>query len=315
MLARILGAIGRLLIGVGLLLLAFVAFQLWGTGLEESNNQDSLAGEIGSSVGVQAGGDDPVAQITKQLGVVNTQTAPAVGPPAEGAAAGVISIPRIGLSKVFVEGTAKADLKRGPGHYAGTPLPGQAGNAAIAGHRTTYGAPFNRIDELAPGDLIEIYTVQGKFDYEVMAPPDNQGIERGPGFWTVRPEQGEVVGPLEGGGNTLTLTACHPKYSAKQRIIVRAKLLAPPAATTPVATTTTPAPAPDTADLDKSFAGDPNALTIAIMWGVLCGVILLLGWFLSRRWKKWPAYLLTTPLFLGALWFCMLYTDRFLPSL
>jgi len=314
-LARILGAIGRLLIGVGLLLLAFVAFQLWGTGLEESSNQDALANEIGSSLGVSASGDDPIAQLTQQLGVINTEAAPATEPPQEGQAAGVIVIPRIGVSKVFVEGTAKVDLKKGPGHYQGTPLPGQAGNSAIAGHRTTYGAPFNRIDELSPGDQIEIYTAQGKFIYEVMAPPDNQGIERGAGYWTVRPEQGEVVGPLEGGGNMLTLTACHPKYSAKQRIIVRAKLTTPPAAT-PVIADTPQAPQPtETDDLDKSFAGDPDALTTAILWGVLCAAIFLVAWFASRRWRKWPTYLLATPLFLGALWFCFIYTDRYLPSL
>ena len=79
----------------------------------------------------------------------------------------MLRIAKIGLNKVIVQGTSTADLRQGPGHYPGTPLPGEQGNAAIAGHRTTYGAPFYNLDELAPGDLIEITTVQGTFTYRV----------------------------------------------------------------------------------------------------------------------------------------------------
>ena len=81
-------------------------------------------------------------------------------------------IPAIGVDKIVVEGVSLADLKKGPGHYPETPLPGQEGNAAIAGHRTTYGAPFNRLDELEPGDEITVTTVQGEFTYEVTETAD-----------------------------------------------------------------------------------------------------------------------------------------------
>ena len=89
--------------------------------------------------------------------------------PAEGDAIAHLRIPAIGVDKIVVEGVQVADLKRGPGHYPDSPLPGQPGNAAIAGHRTTYGAPFNRLDELEQGDEILVTTVQGAFRYEVRA--------------------------------------------------------------------------------------------------------------------------------------------------
>ena len=78
-----------------------------------------------------------------------------------------IRIPKIGVDKAVIQGVGVPDLKKGPGHYPSTPLPGQPGNAAIAGHRTTYGAPFYRLDELAPGDKILVATKQGHFEYKV----------------------------------------------------------------------------------------------------------------------------------------------------
>ena len=92
---------------------------------------------------------------------------------------GVITIPKIDLSMVVVEGTGDAQLQAGPGHYPGTPLPGEAGNAAIAGHRTTYLHPFYNLNELVAGDPITIETVQGIFLYHVTSsmavPPDRRG--------------------------------------------------------------------------------------------------------------------------------------------
>ena len=94
----------------------------------------------------------------------------------------------------MVEGVDLKYLSEGPGHFPGTPLPGQAGNAAVAGHRTTYKAPFNRIDELQPGDKIFITTLQGHFTYKVMAQaPDQPG---GPalGHRIVKPNAVEILG-------------------------------------------------------------------------------------------------------------------------
>lgn len=123
---------------------------------------------------------------------------------------GRIRIPKIGLSEVFVEGTEAGDLRKGPGHYPATPLPGQRGTIGIAGHRTTYGAPFHDVDDLRAGDRIELAMPYGRFIYRV---------ER---TRIVPPTATEVTDRV--GYDRLVLSACHPLYSAAQRIVVFARL-------------------------------------------------------------------------------------------
>ena len=123
---------------------------------------------------------------------------------------GRLRIPSIGLSKVIVQGTGTGDLKRGPGHYPATPLPGAPGTVGIAGHRTTYGAPFRTIDKLEPGDRLTMEMPYGTFTYSV---------ER---TRIVPPSATEVVRRVK--HDRLVLTACHPLYSAAKRIVVFAKL-------------------------------------------------------------------------------------------
>ena len=261
MINRILGGLGRTLIFSGIVLLLFVGYQLWGTGLDESGHQEDLTRSLGHSLGVDTAKTDAEEEdaaaidekITAKLSSIDPTKAPPAEIPKEGDPEGKIEIPAIGLrSKTFVEGVAKADLRKGPGHYPSTPLPGNPGNAAIAGHRTTYGAPFNRIDELKPGDQIITYTLQGKFVYEVLeSPPErragDEGGTWGPGWFAVKPNDVSVLAPTD--DNRLTLTACHPKYSAKLRIIVQAKLVAEPAeAPTTTAPTTDAATGADGTD-------------------------------------------------------------------
>jgi sortase A len=124
--------------------------------------------------------------------------------------AGRIAMPSIGVSEVFVEGTGAGDLRTGPGHYPDTPLPGERGTVAIAGHRTTYGAPFRRIDQLEPGDRIELRMPYGRFVYRV---------ER---TRIVEPTETSVIARVD--HDRLVLSACHPLYSAAKRIIVFARL-------------------------------------------------------------------------------------------
>ena len=146
----------------------------------------------------------------------------------QGSAIARIQIPAIDVDKTVVEGVRVGDLRKGPGHYPTTPLPGQAGNAAIAGHRTTYGAPFGEMDKLKPGDQIIVTTIQGQFTYEVI--PQGEGH----GHFIVAPHQVEVLDQnFSDNPNRLTLTACHPKRSARQRIIVVAALVGEPAPTYP----------------------------------------------------------------------------------
>src|SRR5918998_5446995 len=235
-LAKVLGAIGRVCITAGVLILLFVAYQLWGTGVREAQAQDDLESEFSQVIDDGAGNEVastiPPGDATDPTATSGT-TGPPPPPPTEGDAMAQIRIPAIDVDKIVVEGVQVSDLKRGPGHYPNSPLPGQPGNAAIAGHRTTYGAPFNRLDELTAGDEILVTTVQGSFRYEVR----EQLI--------VNPDQVEVLDDF--GDDRLTLTACHPKYSARQRIVIVAALVDPAAPARPQAPSS-----PDTADRDTS---------------------------------------------------------------
>ncbi len=130
-----------------------------------------------------------------------------------------LRIPKIGVEVLVVEGTTPAALRAGAGHYVGTPLPGEPGNVGIAGHRTTYGRPFNRMDELAEGDLVELETPFAVHTYRAL--PAFEGHDNP---WVVPPTEFGVVGQ-EGVGSFLTLTTCHPKGSAKQRLVMRFELV------------------------------------------------------------------------------------------
>ena len=130
--------------------------------------------------------------------------------PLPGDAIGRIELPSLDRGYFLIEGTETGDLRKGPGHYPDTPLPGERGTVAIAGHRTTYGAPFRTIDQLDKGDRIRLEMPHGRFTYRV--------------------EKARIVEPTEVsvkrrvGYDRLILSACHPLYSAAQRIVVFARL-------------------------------------------------------------------------------------------
>lgn len=120
-----------------------------------------------------------------------------------------IKIPALGLDTVVVEGITPSALRAGAGHYPQTPLPCEGGNVSIAGHRTTYGRPFGNVDQLKPGDTIELTTPIGGCVYQVSKAP-----------YVVAPTEMSVIDPTA--ERSLTLTTCHPKGSAAQRLIIRA---------------------------------------------------------------------------------------------
>jgi sortase A len=131
--------------------------------------------------------------------------------PLKGDAIANIDIPSIGVSEFVVEGTDVESLRKGPGHYPETPLPGEPGTTAIAGHRTTYGAPFRRIDQLKRGNRILVDMPDGRFVYRVQSTKvvDDQDLS--------------VLDSV--GYQRLVLSACHPLYSAAERIIAFARLI------------------------------------------------------------------------------------------
>lgn len=200
--------LGQLLITLGVVVLLFCAYELYFTNLYTDKQQSQL----GDSIHSTWAGPSP---------------SPGATAPAEmGSAITIIRIPRIGMTgkvgphgaKVVVEGVSHEDLKQGPGHYPGTANPGGVGNMVISGHRTTYGAPFNRVDELRTGDAIVLETRDTWFTYRVTSEQ------------VVAPTAVEVTYPVPGQRNAvptkrlLTLTTCNPKYSASQRLIVHALL-------------------------------------------------------------------------------------------
>ncbi len=148
-----------------------------------------------------------VGSITKKAQILADRFEPHLQ---EGHAIGRIKIDRIGLSIVVVQGTDTASLEKGPGHYRNTPTPGQPGTVAIAGHRTTYLAPFRHIDDIQDGDEIRIEMPYAAFTYTV----EKHEI--------VDPSDVGIIKPV--GYDRLVLTACHPPYSAAQRYAVFAKL-------------------------------------------------------------------------------------------
>lgn len=126
-----------------------------------------------------------------------------------GQAIGRIRVPHIHASYVMVQGTDAASLRKGPGHYPATPLPGMPGTVAVAGHRTTYLAPFNKLDKLRKGDAVELQMPYALVRYRV----ERKQIVPPTALWVTR----------RVGHDRLVLTACHPKYSAAKRIAVFAR--------------------------------------------------------------------------------------------
>jgi sortase A len=326
--ARIVGAIGRLFILCGVLVLLFVAYQLWGTGLQEARAQDRLDEQFQellehAATSTTTVAPDPSASTTlppeSEAADPTNDTAVEIE---KGDAVARIEIPRIGVDKFVVQGTAVPDLRKGPGHYIETPMPGEPGNAAIAGHRTTYGAPFGEVDQLEPGDSIFVTTIAGRFEYRVMgADRSQEGGDPASGHFIVKPTDVYVLGDF--GDNRLTLTACHPKYSARQRIIVAAELVLAPTdtTTTTVASTTTDGTTPPeqsptlgAPDLDQGLGGDPDARLPAILWGLAFFVLLAAVAKAGREWKRWPAYGLGLIVLVPVLYVWFENLDRWMPA-
>ena len=209
-----LGRLGSSLIILGLLMFLFVGYQLWGTGIEEAQSQNKLENRFSEiAVSTITTPSTSLAPSTSKPPVVTTVAPPKPIVINEGDPIAIIEMPTIGVTKYVVAGVQTADLKKGPGHYPATPFPGELGNASIAGHRTTYGEPFRHLDDLNLGDPIIITDLMGrKFTYLVT----NQQVVDATDSW--------VVATTDPTKAILTLTTCHPEFSAKQRLIVSAEL-------------------------------------------------------------------------------------------
>lgn len=242
--------LGQTLITLGVVLLLFCVYEVYGTNLltereqrrldqdlteawgasSAPGQQPGLPAPVGSDAPPVAGDSSPVDGDTPPVGADTppvagdappgtSGTAP-VAEPELGTAFARLYVPRVDGDDphVVVEGVSVEDLKKGPGHLPGTALPGDIGNTVISGHRTTYGAPFSDVDRLAPGDALVLETRDSWFTYRV------RGSE------VVQPSAVEVTLPVPRQRGVapnealLTLTTCEPRYSARQRLIVSAVL-------------------------------------------------------------------------------------------
>jgi len=284
---RVLGIVGRILIGAGIILLLFTGYQIWGTSLQEGHTQNTLRGTLQREArNAEVKRALAEAAALDKLPTGPPRIAPTTHAPSEGNPVGEIRIPTIGINQV-VEGTGTQDLRKGPGHYIGTPLPGQAGNASIAGHRTTYGHPFYSLDVLKAGDKIVLTTFQGIFVYDTIRSQ------------VVSPTDGEVL--RNAFGAYLTLTTCNPRFSASTRLVVFAKLahsqLFPNSGLPPGKVGK-----PQSGDLAGTTSGE---LQTAILWGAAVaafGAVVLLAAhrFRRQRWMIWTPGMAVTLVLLYA---------------
>jgi sortase A len=201
MVRRLLRGTGWTFIGMGSFVLYFLVYQLVGTNAVTSRGQSDLRNEL--------------QREWSATPVTRTRDPKKVEPrrPTLGKPLAVLDIPKIRVdNKVVVEGVGRDELRKGPGHVPSTVLPGQDGTFGVSGHRTTYGAPFYRLNELAKGDTITVVTREAIYTYTVtrtaiVRPTDTQVLDN-------------VKGPDGKPEATITLTTCHPRYSARQRLIV-----------------------------------------------------------------------------------------------
>jgi sortase A len=301
---RTIREIGLGLITAGVVLLLFILYQLFGTNLAEAKSQQQLKKSFQ--------GQSRTVPSTVPPTIVPTPTTVAPLPPGGEAVAHLV-IPKIGVDKFVVEGTSLEQLRKGPGHYVGTSLPGQPGNAAIAGHRTTYGAPFYRLNELQPGDDIFVTTHEGHFRYVVFQSE------------VVKPTEVEVLDNTP--DDRLTLTTCNPRFSAATRLVVISRLADPP-----VRPAKPPGP-PRTVRFDLGGA-DQKAWGPTLMYGsLLVGLWVSVrlwatrtrrgrhartrtrpGAHRARREWSWLPFLAGIPICLVPMWFFFENVVRLLPA-
>ena len=271
----VLAVVGKTFIATGVLMLLFVAYQLWGTGLSEQRAQSDLKRAFMSQIPPMPDYGDPVTRI---------------------------EISKIDVDKIVVAGVDYKALEKGPGLFDGSPLPGQLGNVAIAGHRTSYGAPFGRLNELTLGDEIVLTRAGSTYTYIVTKKP-----------FVVNPSQVEVVKTLDTTTAQLTLVTCHPKWTSTNRLIVKAKLES--SVTPQPATVFAPEQVDVVADFKAGWFHEPAAIPGAL---VLAAVLGLMAFVATRSVKRgrsaWVVYPVTAVVFLPALFVFFGFLTRLLPA-
>ncbi len=267
--------VGRVLALGGLVLFGGLVFEFGLSGLIAQHSQQDLLPVFKAEA------------LTTELG------APGASPP-EGTPVALLSIPRLGLKVLVVEGSSSTDLEAGPGHLTVSPMPGEFGNSVLLGRRTTYGAPLRDLNLLRSGDLISVTTGQGTFSYVV------RSVGR------VGPED---VGPLSGTlDSRLTIVTSDQPYLYTGRLAVVAMLQGQPVA---VATRNPP---PVTAS-DLGLASNPVWLAPAfVTLQLLIAAIWVTGRMRRRYWPASVAYMFAGPVVVALTVATAMLLDRALPG-
>ncbi len=213
--------------------------------------------------------------------------------PSLGQPIGILTIPRLGVDTVVVEGTSSSDTAQGPGHFVGSPLPGRPGNSVIAARRSSFGAQFSGLAELHKADEIQVATGVGMFTYVVT------------GTTTIRPNDLDALNPTT--DNRLTLMTSDPKYRASGRLVVTARRLGLPAAQAQRPVAVLPQD-------QVGLTGEPWALAPLLLWIELLVVTLIGAGWLRRRSLPRVAWLYATPLVLALMWASFMAINRLLPA-
>jgi sortase A len=237
----------------GVCVVAFLAFGLWFSGLTHARSQ----------VGLQR----------RFRAALTNANAPIGGAIAPGSPVAIIEIASIGVNEVVVEGARSAQLREGPGHVVGSSLPGQPGNAVIAGRRTLYGGPFAHLGSLRAGDTIRVTTGQGASTYRVL------------GGDQVKAEDGSVF--ADHGDDRLTLLTSNSSVDASGRLVISARLVGTAFQAQPLRRTL------DSAGL--GLTGEHDAISSVLVWLELLVALTLIGVYALTRWSRLAAWIVFAP--------------------
>ena len=223
---------------------------------------------------------------------MSQNSAPVGGAIPTGAPIAIVQIPRIGVTEAVVQGSGSGQLRAGPGHVLGTPLPGQPGNAVVAGRRTLYGGPFRHLGSLRPGDVIHTTTGEGNTTYRVTNVAD------------LGASDGSFV--QDHGDNRLTLFTTDSTWTANGRLVVTAKLVGNPY---PPTNTRQPLDAEG-----LGLTGQRDAVSYMLVWLELLAAAALLSAYAASRWSPTRVWLVFAPLLAMTTWLFFESFVRLLPA-
>jgi len=280
----------QVLTGIGLLFVLFFGWEVLVSALPQHRAQTVLLHEFKAELTQKAQAAAVTTNPSAASGLLGSsgstaKKAPsfivAPPPPKAGAPVGLLWIPSIHVNQVVVEGTTAAQLRNGPGHHPNTVMPGQPGNAAISAPRVANGGPFRHLDALHRGNVIQVTTDQGAFQYRVVS---------------VRELHKGNADPLQpSDDNRLTLTTSAPPYRATHALVVTARLLgtpvAPPAGTHPMSSSPS----------ESGFSIQPGALALTVLVFQLLVLATIGARWLYRNWHPATAWVLSTPVLLALL--------------